>query len=97
MTAAIPRTNQFLFHLSTHRNDFALPDFEIFDAGQMTEPKSDPPLQLVPAHDSVLSASISSDNSNGPRESDAYAPRSVRVRKEIVVVESSRSTDEHTT
>ena len=96
MTAAIPRTNQFLFHLSTHRNDFALPDFEIFDARQMTEPKSEPPLQLVPAHDSVLSASISSNTSNGPREGDAYAPRSVTVRKEIVVVESNRSNGEQT-
>src|SRR6266702_1959843 len=89
MTAAIPRINQFLFHLNTNRIAFALPDFEIFDAGQMAEPKPDPPMQLVPVHNNVLSTVVSSDTFNNRSEGVPQSPGFVTVRREIVVVENN--------
>jgi hypothetical protein len=68
--------------LISGRNGFVLSDFEIFDAGQMTAPKPDPPLPLAPAHDSVLSATVSSDTSNNRNEGDAYTSEFVIVAVE---------------
>lgn len=93
MTAAIPRTNQFLSQLHTNRTAFTLPDFEIIDAGQTTEPKPDASPQVVPQHDSVLSTTADSESSSHPNEDRVSSPGSVTIRREIVVVENNKGRD----
>ncbi|KAF2671581.1 hypothetical protein BT63DRAFT_452085 [Microthyrium microscopicum] len=68
LSAAIPRTNQFLQRLHTDRsNALALPEFEIYNAGQMSEPKHEEAPQ-PPAQNNSAPSIGTADNSQSSRK-----------------------------